>query len=275
MEFFPVIQGKKLPEVYHFGFSGTHFQFFLGSAYWFQFVNLAGRGTHYASGQDQAYVLPTIFGGAFGQHGCARVSKVLDGSVCIEVPAFLEKTDDENQIVSMRTLGHTLSSISFVLQHLLHETDERNEKVEQGLSQLFVIETTVAHEPGFHSAGLGLSLSPLARKYLEGLGKGSSFVKAEEAMKAHYLGPLPDEKEVIRSFHGDFVIRLREHGVLHMNTMGNCACLGTMPKDFGDQGCCFSSHNVDTVFQQFNLLVGIAYVWQMVRDGLLTQTQMP
>ncbi|OHA79416.1 MAG: hypothetical protein A2747_03225 [Candidatus Yonathbacteria bacterium RIFCSPHIGHO2_01_FULL_44_41] len=276
--------GKKLPEVYHFGYNGTHFQILIPFMYWVQFVNLTGKETQYASDQGQAYVPPSVLGGSFGQHGCARFSKTLGRSAVIEVPAFLENPDDENQIVGMRDLGHTLSSILFILQHILHDADEGKKDVAEqesspvldtkpAGSQLFVLETIVAREPGqFHGAGLGLSLSPVARKYLESLGKGVDLDGAMESMKEHFFMPYADEKFRNRAWHGDFVIRLREYGVLHLNTRGNCACMGTEPKDFGDRGYSLLSHNVDTVAQQFNLLVGIANVWQMVRGGLRAQS---
>ncbi len=181
-------------------------------------------------------------------------------------PFLSEKTDDENQIVSWRALGRTLSDILFVLQYLLYEANKRKEAVEQGISQLFVLETAVAREPRFHSAGLGLSVSPLSRRYLEKLGKDTVFDRAVKGMEDHAYS---DGKELVRPRHADFAVRLREYGVLHMQTLGNCACLGAMPRHFEDnEGYCLSSHNVDTVFQQFNLLVGIAHVWQMVRDGV-------
>lgn len=284
MTFYSVVMGKKLPEVYHFGYNGTHFQILIPFMYWVQFVKLAGPGTPYASSQGEAYVPPVISGGAFGQHGCARFSKTLGRSAVIEVPAFLENPNAENRVVTMRVLGHTLASILFILQQILYDAEKQKGEAEQGStpvfdtkpagSQLFLVETFVASEPGqFHGAGIEFSISPLARKYLEGLGKGILLDKAMEAMKKHYLDQSPDEEKTQKLYHGDFVVRLREHGVLHMNTIGDCACLGTIPRDFGDEGCHLSSHNVDTVFQQFNLLVGIANVWQMVRDGLLAQTQ--
>ncbi len=269
MEFFSLVNGKKLPEVYHLSFSGTHFQIFLNFAYWSYFVELAGNGTYNSLGQGQAYVSPDVFGGGFGQHSCANASKTLDGSVCISVPAFLEKNDDENKIITMRVLGQTLSSILFILQHLLYEIEEQNEELVQGgQQQLFVLETAVARESGFHSAGLGLSLSPLARKYLEGLGKNITIGKAGEAMGEHYRQMNSGDEETVLLFRHEFEVRLREHGVLGMRTAGNCACLGTMPQNFGDMGCYLSSHNVDAVAQQFSLLVGIAHVWQLVRNGL-------
>lgn len=270
MEFFPLVQGKRLPEVYHLGFSGTHIQVFMPLAYWLKFVNFTGAETHYASGHGQGYAPPSISGGSFGWYGCARVSKGLDGLVCIEVPSFVDESKTVGMHAQMRDLGSTLANIFFVLQHLLHEEDEQNVEVEQGnCLQLFVVETFVAREPGQpHGAGLGLSVSTQARKYLEVFGSQIELERAMEAMKEHFFLPHTDGKIRDKIWRGDFVVRLRDNGVLHMNTRGNCACLGTMPRDFGNRGCSLSSHNVDTVSQQFNLLVGIASIWQMVRDGL-------
>lgn len=269
MEFHSLVDGKKLPEIYHFGFSGTHFEIFLSPTYWLQFVNATQQGTYYASNQGKAYAPPVISGGAFGQHGTANASHAPDGfMMCIRVPAFLKNPDDVTNIVTMRVLGHTLSSILFILNHLLHETDKSNEEViPQALLQLFVIETYISHDlrqP--HGAGLDLSLSPVARKFLKALGNSVCIDKAMTAMSNHHWNSSAKGKPKPQAWYGDFVVRLREHGVLHLNTRGDCACLGTIPREFGERGCYLSSHNVDTVFQQFNLLVGIAYIWQMVRN---------
>ncbi|HBC70784.1 TPA: hypothetical protein DCZ46_02375 [Candidatus Campbellbacteria bacterium] len=272
MEFFPLVGGKKLPEVYHLGFSGTHFQVFVTLEYWLKFVSLTGAETHYASRHGQEYISPSIFGGSFGWYGCARVSKSLDDFVCIEVPAFVNESNTVEPVAQMRDLGSTLANIFFILQHLIYEYDEQNVEMQQGChTQLFVVETFLSREPTqFHGAGLELAVSTQARKYLEGLGRQIELERAIEAMKSHFFMPHVDGQLQVRSWRGDFVVRLRDNGVLHMNTRGNCACLGTMPRDFGDRGCQLSSHNVDTVKQQFNLLVGIASVWQMVREGLHT-----
>lgn len=277
MELFLLVPGKRLPEVYHLGFSGTHFQVFMPLEYWLKFVNLTGAETHYASHHGQGYVHPSIIGGSFGWYGCARVSKGLDGSVCIEVPSFVDEGNTAEHVVQIRDLGNTLAGIFFILNHLLREEDERNLEVQKGsCSQLFVVETFVAREPGqFHGAGLTLTVSTQARKYLEALGSNIELKMAMEEMKEHFYMPYVAGQLHRKPWRGDFVVRLCEHGVLHMNTRGNCACLGTAPRDFGDRGCCLSSHNVDTVSQQFNLLVGIASVWEMVRDGVRMEQHAP
>lgn len=258
MEFHSVVHGKKLPEVYHLSYDGTHLQIFLNPTYWFKFLDVAGRGTYYAKNQGQEYVPPSVFGGAFGQRECANAVKTPEGFMCLNIPAFLENSNNDDQGVSMHALGRTLASVLFILNHLLHEADKQNEEQWQGAVQLFVLETAVS------PAGFDLSLSLLARKYLEGIGNNVRLDEAILAMEEHYLKP---SKTKVGLFRTAIEVRLRTHGVLHMHTVGNCACLGAMPKDFGDRGCHLSSHNVDTVFQQFNLLVGVAYIWQMVRDG--------
>lgn len=271
MEFFPVVQGRLLPEVYHFGFNGTQFEIFLTPAFWTRFLDLAGAGTPYAENQGPEYVPPSVFCNSFGLYKCAEVSKTLDGLMCIKVPAFPEKEDEEGDGVTIRSLGHTLSSILYLLENILYETDKWGEEAEQGeLPQLFVVETFVAIKPGqFHGAGLGLSLSPLARRYLEGIGEGHRLEDAVESMEEHYFDSTTRRGHNVRLFRGSMEVRISTKGVLHMHTVGNCACLGTAPENFGDgRGCYLDSHNVDTVSQQFNLLVGVASVWQIVRDGL-------
>lgn len=267
MEFFPLVDGKRLPEVYHFGFNGTHFVIFMKLVYWRQFVELTKQGTYYASNQGKDYVPPVISGGTFGQHGTANASETPDGFMCIRVPAYIENSDDENQVVTMRTLGHTLASILFLTHHLLYEIEKQKEEaLPQVIPQLFVVETYVAYEPGQpHGAGLDFSLSYLARKYLEDLGNNILLDEAIKLMEDHYQRP---SRRHVKLYRGSIDVHVRSNGVLHMHTIGQCACLGAMPKDFGGRGCHLSSHNVDTVFQQFNLLVGIAYIWQMVRDGI-------
>lgn len=271
MEFHPLVEGKKLPEVYHFGYSGTHFQVFLNPIYWFKFVGLTEKGTYYAEHQGKDYVPPIVNGGSFGQHGMANASDTDNGFICIRVPAYIENPDDENQVVTMRTLGMTLQSILFLVNHLLHDVDKQEEEVVlQTAQQLFVVGTYVANKPGQpHGAGLDLSLSYLSRKYLKDKGDNIFIAGAVEQMEKHYH---LQSKKIYKLHRGAIDVHIRTNGVLHMHTNGNCACLGAMPRNFGEMGCYLSSHNVDTVFQQFNLLVGIAYIWQMVREGLNNQT---
>lgn len=273
MEFYPLVRGVRLPEVYHLGFNGTHFEIYVDPIYWLQFVEAAGEGTDYAKSQGPAYVPPRQSGGSFGQYGCATVvSNTLEGFTCIQVPATEVISEDGEIVVSMRSLGHTLASIMFILMYLLNGAIKKDEEGERGAQQLFVLETFVSPRAEYHGAGLELSVSPRARKYLESLGSGYCIEEAIAAKRDHYLSEDANRKEVVRFlFANDFMVGIKQYGTLDMKTMGNCACLGVMPRDFGEEGYCITSHNVDTVSQQFNLLVGIAYVWQMVRGCVRMQ----
>lgn len=264
MELYSMIRGKKIPEVYHFGFNGTHFQTFIPFVYWSRFVDMFCRFRDH-----QKYVPLLISGGVFGQQGCANATKMPDGSIRIEISAF----GDEGQKVFLRDLGQTLSGVLRVLKYLLAEEDEQKEEITQGISQLFVLNTFVSLELGFHSAGMEMTTSPLSRRYFEGLGENIILDEARNAMRAHMLRMFPS-REGSSLLHSYPRITLRERGVLDLATEGNCACFGTAPRDFGEnEGYHLTSHNIDYISQQFNLLVGVASVWQMVRNGLVEQSK--
>lgn len=270
MQFYPLVRGKKIPEIYHFGFNGTHFQIFVSFEFWSLFVELAGKKARYFSMNGPEYVPPTISGGEFGHHGCSNTEEIVGSSMCIKIPAFIEKDDDREQGFSIKDLGFTLLSVLDILRHLLFDVEERNEEPTQNNLQLFELETFISDGPGFrYSAGLELSLSPSSRKYLEMLGQNIILDKATDLMRAHMLKMFPS-REGSSFLHSYPRITLRERGVLGLVTEGNCACLGTAPDSFrDDEGCYLTSHNIDHISQQFNLLVGVASVWQMVRSGLV------
>lgn len=269
MSFFPVEQGKAIPEIYHFSYDGSHFNIFLTKDLWFQFVQVSSAETAYAKNLGLDYQPPVFSGGVFGFFGCALATKDLSGVVCIKIPAFVTNISVKKRAVSMRNLGLCLSNLLFTLRYMLNKVSEHIPLATPERYQLFVLETFVLLEPGFHSAGLSLTVSPLARNYFKALGENSILNDAVSAMKQHYLADSLGSK---RKSDIDCVAYTRQNGVIHMNTMGNCACLGTMPRDFTEnEGCTLTSHNVDYVSQQFNLLVGIASLWQTVRSNLKYQ----
>ena len=269
MEHYQLSRGEKIPEVYHFGFNGTHFQFFLQESYWKLFVEIAGEETYFALRQESSYLAPTTRTAIFGFQGCAKVNFTLDENVCIEVPSFLTSQDDQNS----RNVIHyamTIKMILLILRFILDKVNEE-EKVAIFNSQLFTLETYLGPpEQHFHGAGLELTLSPSARVFLEKLGDNVCIDGARDSMSNHY-NIFYGEKAIhsSSSMRYSFRVNTRTNGILHLNTIGDCACIGAMPKDFTEvEGCHLHSHNVDTTYQQFNLLVGIAYIWQMVRNGL-------
>ncbi|MCK9344912.1 MAG: hypothetical protein M0P64_02150 [Candidatus Pacebacteria bacterium] len=272
---FPLTHGESLPEVYHLSFNGTHFEVFVSQAYWEKFVKFASE-TQFPKNMGPTYVPPSMIKPTFGFHGCAEITQTFDGLTCLKVPALLVPNDEENPANNMRAFGETLSSIFIILNHLIYNSFEEKEICNSGdLPQLFALETFISHEARFHGAGFSFSISHRALKYLEALGI-RHLPRAIESMEHHFFAQSrrddddDDNNNNRRLFRGSMECRLREYGTLHMHTVGNCACLGVMPRDFGRDGCGLSTHNVDTISQQFNLLVGISYVWQMVREGIHT-----
>ncbi len=269
MEQYQLSNGARLPEVYSFGFSGTHFQIFLQEQYWLHFVEMAGEETYFASHQDPCYSPPGTNKASFGFQECAQITHTLDGSVCIQVPAFSTSTGDK-QSLDVRFYALTIQLILFVLRVIIDKVSK--EKVENvSCPQLFVVETYIGSpDQHFHAAGLELTLSSFARVFLEKMGTNVRLDGAMKAMLCHSNSFCQRETGSTSSYlKHSFSVYTRTNGVLHMNTEGNCACMGTMPRNFSEnEGCYLHSHNVDTIYQQFSLLVGIAYIWQMVRDGL-------
>lgn len=261
MECHELVSGKTLPEMYHLGFNGTHFQIFLHRASWSKVVsiiNRAGKRLDEDSGEKE-YVFPMEQGGDFGMYGCAH-AEVAGEFICIKVPAFpVREADHAPCLVHyarvIRTILWTFSMI------IIEETGSLKT---EGNQQLFTVETMFCER----SSPIFLSVSLAARKYLESLGEGR-VEEVRSAMYEHYQN-MTSSKPSAGSRHS-FEAKIRERGVLSFKTDGNCACLSGVYPDNVDEGKGYylHSHNVDYSMQQLNLLCGVASAWQMVRKGIL------
>jgi hypothetical protein len=266
MSFYPVEQGKAIPEIYHFSYDGSHFNIFLTKDLWFQFVQASCAETECAKNLGLNYQAPVFGGGNFGFFASAIAIKDSNGVVCIKIPAFVNTTSAKKRAVSMRNLGVCLSNIFYTLRYLLNKVSKDMPFSTSERSQLFVIETFVLPEPGFHSAGLNLTVSGSARQYFADMSKNTTLTDAISAMKNHYLA---ERLSSGRKSNVNCIVYIRKNGVIQMNTVGDCACLGALPREFEEkEGYTLESHNIDYVSQQFNLLVGIASLWQTVRTKL-------
>lgn len=263
-----VYDGKNLPELYHFGFNGSHFQIFLSESSCLGLMEAMGNISHL--GKD--FIPPALHNENFGFAGSASLSRTLNQGCCIAIPAVFDTKD----YLSLRSSAKTLSITLIGLSISLYNSAERGESAESNESQLFELRTIVGEKDALHAGGFELSVSHTARRYLETLGKNIRFPEAMRAMKHHadIVWSSGDDNEGGLSI-GHFDVRLRSRGVIGMDTLGDCACLGTAPKDFKEtEGYHLLSHNVDGLLQQFNLLVGVAYIWQMVRNGVRGQVQL-
>lgn len=264
----PVVEHYDLPEVYHLGFNGTHFEIALNPTYWDKFINFAGGGTPYAKKLGPEYFPPSIFGGKFGFHGCATVVNTPEGFSLIQVPA-LSEPGEQNPASSLLSAGMTLSSILFVLNHFVLIASEAKEKAgHDEIPQLFTIRTQIGSDQGIYLLKLSLSASLLSIEYLTRIDSQFSFLDAIEEMEDHYTTQALREGNAVRLLPKAVACYFYNFGLLYMRTVGSEVTLEVDKEDFESNNCCFSSCNVDTISQQFNLLVGVASVWQLVRDGL-------
>lgn len=269
MKQFDLVGGKMLAEMYSLGFTGSHFQFIVSGDTWLQIVEMIGQKTPFASRQKSDYVAPTDLETLWGFNGCASISRTIDGMLAINIPAIPSIDAGANIWREIKASAGTVEVLTWVLRFLLD--DEVENDCKNSTPQLFHVETFMGKPGEFHAAGIDLSVSFVARKYLHSLGENVHWEDIVHSMNQY-------DKALLRSKDDDgscsysfsvFRAELRERGLLHFCTRGNCACLGASPNSFSEEeGCYLSSHNVDNVIQQFSLLIAIAAVWQKVRNGI-------
>lgn len=265
MEFDPIIKGEKFPEIYHMGFNGTHFQIFLRLADWPRVVELMGRLSEriYLSYGKEENAMPSQKGGSFGILGCAS-SQIVGDIVHIEIPVFPK--DDKTYATEINAFAGTMDGLLRAISYVLSEHEKAGSLTNAMPYQLFDVGTMACE----NSRPIFLTVSSFARAYLEKVGEGSP-EDIVSAMEGHYQNMFNDRS----SSRCNFRATIREKGILSFHTPGNCACLSGVNPDYlmDGHGYYLHSHNMDHVAQQFNILVGVASVWQMVRDGLVGQSK--
>lgn len=272
MEFHPMIRGKVYPEFYHIGFTGTHFQCFLSDEVWEYIVNLIGAGSRYAERQGIRFIPPAHGGGVWGFDSSGCTQRTLEGDLCVEVRAVCDTTRTDG--VRSGEMGISARTITTLFWGLYHFAFDLSEEYPDGvvlspgvLPQLFLPATYIADPMVPGGYGIEVTVSPQARKILADH-LTTDLTQGSHMMRRH-MESIYGEDELTGFSDYDFSIFVRESGMLNFKTLGNCACLGGPPvRDVG-AGYCLSSHNVDTSHQQMNLLVGVVYVWQAVRETLL------
>lgn len=223
------------------------------------------------------FIVPTIDKETCGFNGCVRVEK--GENVTIFFPITQNTIAPDTKEVphgGYRKHGFMLSVMLDHINYLLNSHLQKNHLVKECLSneipQLFGVNTIAnPKEQGYHSASLFLSVSVPATQFLLKQSKFIGVPHGGKNMLEHYLAMYPEEKKSDNHWYlsTTLVAGIREHATLHFKTSGNCACMGDMPKERrADRGMEISSHNVDTIQQQFNLLVGIATLWDWVREEI-------
>lgn len=211
--------------------------------------------------KDFQYYVPSV-GNSWGCDNIfPPVTKTIDGySFVIDIASQI---DNEKR----RSVSNSLSNFLMLMQIFSSkEMTEERDVLEGEQTQLFSLQTFYNPGGGFHSAGINFSVSPKSAKFLQDY-SDKKIPSAFNAMRLHHQSKFPEDK--IEEWSTYLTGTIREQGALHYVTYGNCACLGTMPKVLGkNEGYCLDSHNVDTSWQQLNLVAGLASTWKWVRDSL-------
>lgn len=265
MQFDPIIKGAKFLEIYHMGFNGTHFQIFLRLADWPRVADLMGKLWEriYLSYGKEERVTPSQKGGSFGILGCAH-SQIVGDVVRIEIPAFPK--DDKTYAIEINAFAGTMDALLRAISYVLMEYEKAGSLTSAMPYQLFDVGTMTCE----NSRPIFLTVSSFARTYLEKVGEGS-LEDIVSVMEGHYRNMFNDRS----ASRWDFRAKIGKRGVLSFHTQGKCACLSGVNPEYvvGGNGYYLHSHNVDSLTRQFNILVGVASVWQMVRDGLVGQSK--
>ncbi|OHA84547.1 MAG: hypothetical protein A2408_03565 [Candidatus Yonathbacteria bacterium RIFOXYC1_FULL_52_10] len=252
MKTYDIVHGPATPEIYSLGFDGKCIQFFVDLATWNDIgsrLKQTGRRLDYVT-----------------------TSRTLDGSLAINVPVIPSIVWENGPWIELREYARTISTLERILGTLIYESRDAPDTGEP--YQLFHVNTYVGKPAGkrhgqWHGGGIDLSVAHSARTHLEVHGGSIAWEEVLKSMQTHHAATFPSVAEEYRYGPASFKARVRERGLLHLHTIGNGVCLGANSDSFSDdEGCYLSGHNVDTVAQQFNLLVGIASVWQAVHKGM-------
>lgn len=248
-----------IQELYQLRCTDTHLEFIVREEDWSRIVILLSQ---YRTEEGSKFTTPSLSGEPWGFNCCSTVG-CKNRRVTISVPTTLVSGNNKNPIVGLQASACTIEILTNVLFVLLCEQQECEYG---GASQLFHLDTCVGE--GLHGASFELTVSHRARLVLASMGEEYILKDAIERMHQHYAALYQNTSA--RNHKPDLDVYICQRGVIHMHTFGNCACLGTSPDSFEDEdGCTLSSHNVDTIVQQMNLLVGVASIWQTVQDSLM------
>lgn len=207
---------------------------------------------------------PTLSSTEFGAQNCCKI-RTRDNRVRLFFPFTKDVMPKgrlgEEEFENIRAVGLTLSNVFRFLNTANKVSDSEVEVSafplgDNSIPQLFEIETYVGNG-GYHSGGFNVYFTSTLVEILN-QHSNHDLLFAKKAMIHHYVCNLRYKSE-INLWSEQFRAHIRQLGTLDYRTTGDCACLGAMPDaDNFVEGLKLDTHNVDTLWQQFNLLVGVA-----------------
>jgi hypothetical protein len=173
--------------------------------------------------------------------------------------------------IGRKNVCKSLSGFFRIINYVvLFEVEEERQPRDDERLQLLCVDTYWGEEAMNHSYGMGVSMSPETALFLIRHSQ-EEIPGVRKAMLIHHkvLYPEIHKERNPRSFMGWFTGVIRELGTISFITMGDCACLGQMPKETQlDEGLYADSHNLDNPGQQLNMIVGISIMWEWVQTAL-------
>jgi hypothetical protein len=209
------------------------------------------------------FFLPEIDSKEFGLDNCCKV-RVEGSRVRIFVPLTKNKIplikNKKGKEANFVGVCRTLGVLFMRLNHLFWARDEYPKDTsnlgDPLIPQLYHIDSGFGTGL-YHAASFDAYFAAPAVKIFADHSR-ETIPSAQNAMLQHYIAGARNKHEV-KLMSSLFRARIRELGTLDYSTAGNCACFGAMPESYNlEHGLTLTSHNIDTAWQQFNLLVGLA-----------------
>ena len=255
MKFAPLVSRKVVPELYHIGFKNSHLQIFMSSKTWnehfagnFKLVtpwvnepSIAARSVINWDEIEKAY---DLFSDPLTGHedGMDNV---------IQVPVVPEN-DSPSKVEDFKQYAKTIHELLEALFVFTADKDHLSAPCTHH-PQLFMI-TTCINEGMRTGYELEVTISPQALNYIGRMNK-KQFAFVERLMD-----------ECVVEGQGCSEVRAMPDGRVFILKAGN-ASLGP---ESGQEFRYLRGHNVDNPAQQLVLLIGLAVIWQMVREGIKT-----
>lgn len=248
MKFVPLISGQVVPELYHVGFKNQHLKIFMSSKTW---------NEHFAG--NFRLVTPWVKEPSIGAQSVINWDEVEktydlfeghleDGMNIVVQVRVVPENDRPSKVDDFKQYTKTIHEF---LEALFIFTADRNHLSLQCTHhpQLFVV-TTCVNEGMRTGYELEVTISPQALAYVGKMNK-EQFAFVERLMD-----------ECVVEGQGCSEVRAMPYGKSFVLKAGN-ASVGP-----GGEVNCLRGHNVDNPAQQLVLLVGLAVIWQMVREGV-------
>ena len=160
----------------------------------------------------------------------------------------------------------TALNLHWLLNRLF--TSSIKSSTQYGVSQLFVVGTSVAINPTLHGFAVWVTVSKHCAGLIDTIPENTDFPEARRLIAEawRYYGIRTARAESMQA-------HVRNKGILQISAGGDCNCLGTNPDErYMPDGYSMFSHNTDGAMHQITLLVGLAAIWMELRGKLQGNT---